>query len=72
MPGWVQAIANVIPSTHYLRIFRLMFIQHAENYHTDKALIALTIIMIISFILAVVILWLKIRKIKKEDKKVNA
>jgi ABC-2 type transport system permease protein len=71
MPGWVQAIANVIPSTHYLRIFRLMFIQHAENYHTDKALIALTIIMIISFILAVIILWLKIRKIKKEDKKIS-
>ncbi|WP_333625643.1 ABC transporter permease [Sphingobacterium siyangense] len=71
MPDWVQAIANVIPSTHYLRIFRLMFIQHAENYHTDKALIALTIIMIISFILAVIILWLKIRKIKKEDKKIS-
>lgn len=69
MPEWVQAIANVIPSTHYLRIFRLMFIQHAENYHTDKALIALTIIMVISFILAAVVLWLKIRKIKKEEKK---
>ncbi|WP_293902212.1 ABC transporter permease [Sphingobacterium sp. UBA5670] len=69
MPEWVQAIANVIPSTHYLRIFRLMFIQHAENYHTDKALIALTIIMVISFILAAVVLWMKIRKIKKEEKK---
>ncbi len=69
MPEWVQAIANVIPSTHYLRIFRMMFIQHAENYHTDKALIALTIIMVISFILATVVLWLKIRKIKKQEKK---
>ena len=69
MPEWVQAIANVIPSTHYLRIFRMMFIQHAENYHTDKALIALTTIMVISFILATVVLWLKIRKIKKQEKK---
>jgi len=69
MPEWVQAIANVIPSTHYLRIFRMMFIQHAENYHTDKALIALTIIMVISFILATVVLWLKIRKIKKQEEK---
>lgn len=69
MPEWVQAIANVIPSTHYLRIFRMMFIQHAENYHTDKALIALIIIMIVSFILAAVALWLKIRKIKKQEKK---
>ena len=69
MPEWVQAIANVIPSTHYLRIFRMMFIQHAENYHTDKALIALTTIMVISFILATVVLWLKIRKIKKQEEK---
>jgi ABC-2 type transport system permease protein len=69
MPGWVQAIADVIPSTHYLRIFRLMFIQHAENYHTDKALSALMIIMLVSFLLAVVILWLKIKKIKGADKK---
>ncbi|WP_294185544.1 ABC transporter permease [uncultured Sphingobacterium sp.] len=68
MPEWVQAIANVIPSTHYLRIFRLLFIQHAENYHTNKALVSLTIIMIISFTLAVVILWMKIRKIKRTIK----
>ena len=68
MPGWVQGIANVIPSTHYLRIFRLLFIQHAENYHTNKPLIALTIIMIISFVLAVAVLWWKIRKLKPADK----
>src|SRR5690606_38474903 len=64
MPGWIQAIANVIPSTHYLRIFRLMFIQHAENYHTDKALLALTTIMTLSFVLALIVLWIKIRKMK--------
>lgn len=69
MPGWVQGIANVIPSTHYLRIFRLMFIQHAENYHTNKALWALTIIMVVCFVLAVVVLWWKIRKLKQADKR---
>lgn len=71
MPGWVQAIANVIPSTHYLRIFRLMFIQHAENYHTNKALLALTLIMVVCFVLAVAVLWFKIRKIKRNNKPVK-
>ncbi|MDM1293439.1 ABC transporter permease [Sphingobacterium sp. N143] len=72
MPGWIQAIANVIPSTHYLRIFRLMFIQHAENHHTDKALLALTVIMIVCFVLAVGVLWWKIKKVKQETSKVKA
>ncbi|QBQ43050.1 ABC transporter permease [Sphingobacterium psychroaquaticum] len=66
MPTWVQWIANVIPSTHYLRIFRLMFIQHGENYHTDKALIALSIIAIVSFILVVIVLAWKMKKVKAE------
>lgn len=67
MPTWVQWIANAIPSTHYLRIFRLMFIQHGENYHTDKALIALSIIAFVSFILVVVVLAWKMKQVKKRE-----
>lgn len=65
MPNWVQGIANAIPSTHYLRIFRLMFIQHAENYHTQGALLALVIITVICLLASVIVIGLKIRKVKK-------
>ncbi|SFS30733.1 ABC transporter permease [Sphingobacterium wenxiniae] len=66
MPVWVQAIANVIPSTHYLRIFRLMFIQHAENYHTYTALYYLIGIALVSFLAAWIVLSVKVRKVRKE------
>src|SRR5690606_11534578 len=66
MPVWVQAIANVIPSTHYLRIFRLMFIQHAENYHTYTALYYLIGIALVSFLVAWIVLSVKVRKVRKE------
>lgn len=64
MPTWVQWIADVVPSTHFLRIFRLMFIQHAENYHTHRALIALLIIAIVCFVAASIVVAMKIRKSK--------
>ncbi|TYR35440.1 ABC transporter permease [Sphingobacterium phlebotomi] len=63
MPRWVQLIADVIPSTHYLRIFRIMFIQHGENYHTYSGLIAMAIIAVVCFIIATVVLAVKIRKV---------
>jgi len=63
MPTWVQFIADVIPSTHYLRIFRVMFIQHGENYHTYNGLIAMAIIAVICFIVATIVLAMKIRKV---------
>src|SRR5690606_22195088 len=65
MPAWVQLIADVIPSTHYLRIFRVMFIQHGENYHTYSGLIAMTIIAVVCFIIATVVLAVKIRKVAR-------
>ncbi len=64
MPSWVQWIADVIPSTHFLRIFRLMFIQHADIYHIYRHLIALVIIAIVCFIAASIIIALKIKKMK--------
>jgi len=65
MPTWVQLIADVIPSTHYLRIFRVMFIQHGENYHTYSGLIAMAIIAAVCFVIATVVLAVKIRKVTR-------
>ena len=67
MPAWVQFLADLIPSTHYLRIFRIMFIQHGANYHTYNALTALAIIAAVCFTAATIILALKIRKVKKKE-----
>ncbi|WP_437918323.1 ABC transporter permease [Sphingobacterium sp. LRF_L2] len=68
MPHWVQWIANAVPSTHFLRIFRLLFIQHAEKYHTYKPLVALSGIALLCFMAAVLLLSIKIRKVKKKMK----
>lgn len=65
MPGWVQLIADVIPSTHYLRIFRVMFIQHGENYHTYTSLMNMAIIALVCLVIATVVLAVKIRRIKR-------
>ncbi|QQT26760.1 MULTISPECIES: ABC transporter permease [Sphingobacterium] len=66
MPHWVQVLSDVIPLTHYLQIFRLLFIEQAPAYLIHKPMIALTIIMLICFLLSVLLLYLKIRKIKKQ------
>jgi ABC-2 type transport system permease protein len=63
MPGWIQHISSVIPTTHYLKIFRLLFIQQAETYHLHKPLLALAIIAAVCFIAAWIILSIKIRKV---------
>lgn len=71
MPIWVQGLANAIPSTHYLRIFRLLFIQHGDNYHTHAALKGLSIIALVCLVLAIIVLQYKINKLKKESKMIK-
>lgn len=66
MPFWVQWIANVVPSTHFLRIFRLMFIQHADTYHTYKPLIAMTVIAVVCFLAASMVIAFKNKRAKSE------
>lgn len=68
MPVWIQAIADGIPSTHYLRIFRLLFIQHGDKMHSYHAVKALAIIAFVCFVLAAIVLYIKIRKVKKEER----
>ncbi|TJZ61547.1 ABC transporter permease [Sphingobacterium olei] len=63
MPSWIQHISSVIPTTHYLKIFRLLFIQQAETYHLHMPLLALAIITTVCFIAAWIILSIKIKKV---------
>lgn len=64
MPTWVQAIADVIPLTHYLRIFRLLFIEQAPSELICQPMLALGIIAAVCFVLSVLLLHLKIKKVK--------
>jgi len=65
MPIWVQWLANVIPSTHYLKIFRLMFIQHGENYHIYTAVLFLAAISVVCLVVAWAVLSRKIKKARE-------
>lgn len=67
MPQWIQWIADVIPLTHYLRIFRLLFIEQADVGLIRQPLIALGIIALVCFVLSVLLLSRKIRKQQKEE-----
>lgn len=64
MPIWVQCIADVIPLTHYLKIFRLVFIEGADTSYLIHSIAALGIIAGVTFILSVLLLHFKIRKVK--------
>lgn len=64
MPGWVQMIADMIPLTHYLKIFRLLYLNHAGIAPIRGSLWALTLIAVVCLTLSAVILHFKIRKTK--------
>lgn len=67
MPSWVQWIADVVPSTHFLRIFRLMFIQQADTYHICSPLFAMVTIAVVCFIVASIVIGLKIKKLRHSE-----
>ncbi|MDT0293560.1 ABC transporter permease [Mesonia ostreae] len=64
MPAWVQFIAELIPLTHYLKTFRLLYLNHAEISHIYGPVIAMAIIAVVCLSLSAVILYFKIRKTK--------
>ena len=68
MPGWIQAIADTIPLTHYLKIFRILFISKGDTSLIHPHILNLSIIGGICFILSLLILTIKIRKVKKSWK----
>lgn len=66
MPHWVQLIADLIPLTHYLKTFRLLYLNHAGIEHIYPSLIAMGIIAVVSLSLSVILLHFKIKKAEKE------
>lgn len=65
MPAWIQTIANTIPLTHYLKIFRILFITKGDPKLIHQSLLYLGIIATICFVLSLLILSIKIRKARK-------
>lgn len=43
MPGWAQAIGEVLPLTHFLRVVRGVMLKGAEFAHLQTSLLAMTI-----------------------------
>lgn len=65
MPAWIVSLANCIPLTHYLQIFRTMIIERGAVGLVSNSIWGLIYICIISFVLAVFVLYYKIRQAKK-------
>lgn len=68
MPGWVQMVADVIPLTHYLKIFRLLYLNHSGISPIYGSLWAMTIIAVVTLVLSAIILYFKIRRAKRRWK----
>ena len=66
MPNWVVSIANCIPLTHYLQIFRTLVIEHGTADMVSHSIWGLAIIAIVTFVASVGLLQWKISKAKKE------
>lgn len=65
MPTWVQYIAELIPLTHYLKIFRLLYLNHAEISHIYGPVISMGMIAIVCLTLSAIILHFKIRNVNR-------
>ena len=63
MPDWIVAIANGIPLTHYLQIFRTMVIEQGSAVNVSSSVWGLAIIAGITLLLSVILLQLKIKKV---------
>lgn len=64
MPDWVVWFANMIPLTHYLKIFRTLAIEQGEVTYVASSYWALALIAGVTFVLSVGSLYWKIRKVK--------
>src|SRR5690606_4644520 len=68
MPDRVISLANFIPLTHILQVFRVLVIEGGTLDFVSSQLWGMAIIAIVSFVVSVIILQIKIRKTKKEAK----
>ena len=66
MPQAVQAIANVIPLTHFIKAFRILIIENGTFSQTTKPVWNMVIIGIVCFIAAYIALYFKKKKVLKE------
>ncbi|RKR11194.1 ABC-2 type transport system permease protein [Flavobacterium sp. 90] len=66
MPQAVQAIANVIPLTHFLKAFRILIIENGTFSQTTKPIWNMIIIGLVCFILAFITLYFKKKSVLKE------
>ncbi len=64
MPQWVQHVAGIIPLTHYLKIYRTLFVEHGDLSRVAAPMYALLFIAVLCLLLAASLLYLKIRKLK--------
>lgn len=69
MPSWVVSIANCIPLTHYLQIFRTLVIEKGTVDMVSSSIWGLTLIALTSFILSVWVLHRKIKRTLKDGTK---
>lgn len=65
MPTWVQYIADLIPLTHYLKVFRLLYLNHADISHIYGPILSMGVIAIVCLTLSAVILHFKIKNVKR-------
>lgn len=66
MPQAVQAIANVIPLTHFLKAFRILIIENGTFSQTTRPVWNMIIIGIVCFIAAFIALHFKKKSVLKE------
>jgi ABC-2 type transport system permease protein len=71
MPTWVQALAQVIPTTHFLPIFRVLVIEHGSVESIQASILKLFLIALIAFVGSVGALWVKKRRFTKSIAKVK-
>ncbi|WP_264566887.1 ABC transporter permease [Flavobacterium sp. N3904] len=67
MPIWVQSIANVIPLTHFLKIFRILSVENGTLSQTYQSIFNLIIIGTICAILSYIALYFKKKSVLKSD-----
>lgn len=66
MPIWVQYIADLIPLTHYLKTFRMLYLNYAGISHIYGPILAMSIIALVCLTLSAIILHYKIKQVQRK------
>ena len=53
MPGWAQAIGEILPATHFLRIVRALMLKAASAEQVAAELVVLALMLVIVSALAI-------------------